>query len=252
MRRVLDQDAQRERRRQMLILDRIAASAERQLIKELSNTSNQLIQVFDLTGNVPHSIGEHQQRIEAILKQFWSLSINALAGRVADAAVAKGRVVNRKNDQDRFELFVFEYLQQFGGLKIVQISETTRTQIVDQIEAGRKEGLGQREIAKNMLANVSGLAKARANVIARTETHSAGNFGALKQAEDSGLEMMREWIASSGARTRDSHRQADGQIVGLNDPFTVGGHKLMYPGDPSGPGSETINCRCAVGYVVAD
>jgi len=38
--------------------------------------------------------------------------------------------------------------------------------------------------------------------------------------------------------------------VGMNEPFLVGGASLMYPGDPNGPASEIINCRCVARPVV--
>lgn len=45
-------------------------------------------------------------------------------------------------------------------------------------------------------------------------------------------------------RTRATHREADGQRVALGAPFRVGGFELAFPGDPSGPPQETIQCRC--------
>lgn len=47
-------------------------------------------------------------------------------------------------------------------------------------------------------------------------------------------------------RTRTTHRAADGQRVALASPFIVGGAELMFPGDPSGPPQETIQCRCSL------
>jgi uncharacterized protein with gpF-like domain len=64
--------------------------------------------------------------------------------------------------------------------------------------------------------------------------------------------MRREWIAASGERTRSSHNAADGQTVGMDEPFIIGGESLDYPGDPSGSADNVINCRCAVGYIVID
>jgi len=64
--------------------------------------------------------------------------------------------------------------------------------------------------------------------------------------------MQRVWVASNGERTRDTHRAADGQMVGMNDTFTVGGSELRYPGDPNGPAAEVINCRCAVVFEIID
>lgn len=235
----------------MLILDRLALVAERLIALEIADTSKKMIESFEATGNVAQDY-EHQKRIESILRGVWSESVAAMASRVSDLAQSKGRTVDRKKDKDRFELFVLDYIQRFGAEKILQISQTTRTQILDQILMGREAGLGQREIAKSITQKIPTISKMRANVIARTETHSSANYGSLKQAEDSGLQMQREWIASIGNRTRESHAQADGQIVGMDEPFKIGGARLMYPGDPSSPPEESINCRCAVGYVVVD
>lgn len=88
----------------------------------------------------------------------------------------------------------------------------------------------------------------RAVVIARTETLGALNgsrfdaFAAFAEASDA--EMERMWLSTIDTRTRPSHVLADGQRAGVNDPFTVGGFSLMFPGDPSGPAQEVIQCRC--------
>jgi uncharacterized protein with gpF-like domain len=87
-------------------------------------------------------------------------------------------------------------------------------------------------------------------MIARTETHGAANYGAGRAARETNLPLNREWIASGDERTRETHAEADGQIVGMDEPFTVGGASLMYPGDPAGPAEEVINCRCSVGFIV--
>ena len=59
-----------------------------------------------------------------------------------------------------------------------------------------------------------------------------------------GIEMEREWVSALDARTRPEHAEADGQVVGVDEPFIVGGEKLMFPGDRSGSGWNIYNCRC--------
>ena len=73
-----------------------------------------------------------------------------------------------------------------------------------------------------------------------------------KQAADRGIELTREWIATKDARTRHSHGAADGQRVGVDEPFTVGGEKLMFPGDASmgASGRNLYNCRCSIKAMV--
>jgi uncharacterized protein with gpF-like domain len=92
----------------------------------------------------------------------------------------------------------------------------------------------------------------RAENIARTESlrvMSEARQEALEQIiEQTGIDpslVQRTWHATKDKRTRDSHRDMDGQTVSLNEPFISGlGNKLMYPGD--GPASDAINCRCQV------
>jgi SPP1 gp7 family putative phage head morphogenesis protein len=85
----------------------------------------------------------------------------------------------------------------------------------------------------------------RLATIARSETIRASNSGSQALFTDWGVK-RHEWLATSDNRTRDSHRAADGQVRDITEPFDVGGSKLMYPGDPSGPADETIQCRCTV------
>lgn len=106
--------------------------------------------------------------------------------------------------------------------------------------------------------------KHRRETIARTESLRSvheGTFRMFKQAVEQGNlaanELSREWNTAGDERVRTfestggktSHASMHGQVVrGLEEPFTSGGgNKLLYPGDPSAPGYDTIVCRCAVG-----
>ena len=94
----------------------------------------------------------------------------------------------------------------------------------------------------------------RAEVIARKESMRAvheGNADAWAQAERRGEvqadQMVQQWHAASGPRTRDSHRAMNGQRVKLGEAFTTGaGISIRYPGDPDAPIEETAQCRCSV------
>lgn len=96
----------------------------------------------------------------------------------------------------------------------------------------------------------------RALNIARTETLravQAGNFEAYQQAVDSGKvaaqSVRKVWNSAHDNRVRHTHRELDGESVGLNDSFvSVSGARLRYPLDPTAPLEETINCRCNLTY----
>ena len=105
------------------------------------------------------------------------------------------------------------------------------------------------KIAKKLMQDVQISQKADAIRTARTAITSAQNGGrqaTFEKAAAMGIKVRKRWTATKDMRTRPSHGAADGQIVDVDEPFTVGGAKMMYPGDPSGPGRELYNCRCSM------
>lgn len=92
---------------------------------------------------------------------------------------------------------------------------------------------------------------ARAERIARTEVISASRSGQYHGDIQSGIVIGKKWMAAQQERTRPGHRGADGQVVGIDEPFLVANSKgqlepLLFPGDSSlGAGPDnTIQCRC--------
>lgn len=77
---------------------------------------------------------------------------------------------------------------------------------------------------------------------------NAGRMDAFRAAAEAepDIEFEKVWLAAEDTRTRETHREADGQRVPLESPFSVGGFDLRFPGDPTGPAQEVINCRCTL------
>lgn len=90
----------------------------------------------------------------------------------------------------------------------------------------------------------------RVMTVVRTEALAAQNAGqyasflSIAALDDTPWE--KAWLSTVDARVRETHRRADQQRVPLTARFTVGGARLLYPGDPSGPPEEVINCRCSL------
>ncbi len=85
----------------------------------------------------------------------------------------------------------------------------------------------------------------RTENIVRSETMRASNAGADRLYREWGVG-EREWLATQDDRTRPEHLAANGQIRPMDQPFDVGGEKLMFPGDPQGSPKNTCQCRCTV------
>jgi len=195
-----------------------------------------------------------RDRMEAVYQQMALAAVTAFGGRILEQGKSAGIVLERKEDfAQTMSRVALGYIQQESiRRRITDVTETTRRQIVGAVDRGYQDGIGTAEVARNIRGLVNDLASFRADAIARTETHGAANFGSDSAAKLTGLPLKREWLAAKDERTRESHAEADGQIRGPEEPFQVGGALLMYPGDPSGPGNEVINCRCVLGYVVED
>jgi len=54
------------------------------------------------------------------------------------------------------------------------------------------------------------------------------------------------WFTQEDERVRELHEPMHGVTVAAGKPFIVGGHPLMYPGQPIGPPEVWINCRCGL------
>ena len=111
------------------------------------------------------------------------------------------------------------------------------------------QNLGIAEKTRILRSQFNRYSAFQAERLVRTEATSAANFATLKSANTifPAADMMKEWVASFDDRTRSTHAEAGASDpVPQNEPFMVGGALMMYPGDPSGPASEVINCRCSI------
>lgn len=108
------------------------------------------------------------------------------------------------------------------------------------------------QVARMVARYADRLLELRGETIARTETMAALNQAAveaLTQAiEDGKLRsdvVSKVWHTAADFRVRHTHRGMSGQSVGLQAQFrSPSGVFLAYPGDPSAPAAEVVNCRC--------
>lgn len=126
------------------------------------------------------------------------------------------------------------------------VSEDDLAGILNQAQA---DGWGTEQIAKAIQEQYAQYDDLRAETIARTETIRASNAGAQEQYAAWGAK-KKEWISTMDSRVRDNHKAANGEVVGIDEPFTATGESLMYPGDPSGSADNIINCRCTEAPVI--
>ena len=113
---------------------------------------------------------------------------------------------------------------------------------------GILQGESMDKISKRIM-NVQEMNKTQAIRSARTIVTGAENKGrqdSYKRAEEDGIVMKREWIATNDSRTRHWHAELDGAEVDIDEPWVNEYGEIMFPGDPSADPANTYNCRCSM------
>lgn len=151
---------------------------------------------------------------------------------VDSKAAAKAVVTDSKLKHELYEEL---------GVDVERLKKT----ISKELTRGIATGLPYDDIARN-IRMLSGAPMRRAKTIVRTEAHriqQASQEDARQHAKSKGANVVKQWDATLDGATRRTHRELDGQIRELNEPFEMHGKKAMYPGDFNDP-AEDCNCRC--------
>lgn len=180
-----------------------------------------------------------------ILLAGWDTAAQTFGNRLLDQIGKRHGSMERKElISGVFRASFLAFATDWIATKVTQINRTTEDQIRDLVIRGEQEGAGVEAIARAIRQNTPQMSRLRSHVIARTETHMAAGWANQTAAEESGIELVKEWCSSADDRTRETHMEADGQRVPLAMSFNVGGYALEFPGDPNGPADQVILCRC--------
>lgn len=126
-----------------------------------------------------------------------------------------------------------------------------------KIQSAVLQGILQGESPYQVAERLRGVAQMDYNASVRyartmgTSAQNAGRYESFRRAEDKGIELEIEWVATLDGRTRHAHRLMHGQRTTVDEPFeTPDGYTIYYPADCTGrsdaPQSEIWNCRCSL------
>lgn len=200
------------------------ADQEGRILADLNNTKLAVSSVFDEEAEIKIVANKALPLLRKILEE---------SGRDA---------IELLDNPEKFQTTtqIKRWLTKRANLFSKEITATTYEKLKTQFSESLANGESRDLLIRRIESVYEGFDENRAKTIARTEVHGAtqkGNFEGSKQA---GSE-IKIWVAVMDDVTRDSHASLDGEEVPIDKKFSNG---LMYAGDPSGDGSETINCRC--------
>ena len=135
-----------------------------------------------------------------------------------------------------------KWIDKFGAEQVTNINNTTKGKLKKTLSEGIAEGESIPKL-RDRVSNIMTEAKtSRTVAIARTETHNTVGYGTHETYKTANVK-KEEWLTTIDGRERPSHNAINGEIVGIDQPFS---NNLLYPGDPSGSASELVNCRCGL------
>lgn len=181
---------------------------------------------------------------EKCSREFGSQTARELGARIVRNAKQAAFVAETKAKPgdwtyDPWDDSIKEAASTYIGTKITNICNVTRAQLQAVLAEGLEKTSSPDKIAAELRKAYAGMSARRSYTIARTEVMSASNFASHRAATHLGMATTKMWISSRDYRVRDSHRNLDGQKVGINEKFS---NELHYPCEPGGAAREVINC----------
>lgn len=153
-------------------------------------------------------------------------------------------------DRRQIDVLVEEGQSPFSKLAYENLGQNPAIRRKLQNELGMAAILGesQKKVIER-IRKVTGQTVAQARRVAQTErtrVQSQARWQAGQEAKEMGIRVVNEW-STRMVNSRESHIALDGTVKPQGEPFrTVWGNELMYPGDPSAPAREVINCHCVL------
>jgi HK97 family phage portal protein len=190
--------------------------------------------------------GQQDALMQVIYDAWLDVSVD-IGGQVDSALSGKKGII-----ADFIKLFgnsQLKYLLTLCGNKIKQITATTQAAIRLELTDGVAKGESIIQMAKRIdTLYLDQIIPNRSMTIAATEVVGSSSYASNEAAAQSGLTLLKVWLATEDNHTRPAHADANGQKVAMDQPFIVGGEELKYPGDPDGSAANIISCRCCPYY----
>ncbi len=243
---------------------RLSLTLERPFVKQLRAEFARVAKAAAKEARTQHAVSdhmvEHRRRLASIFARHYRIVARAFITRVADAVSKSARIVGERKDDPRVPALSIEAAAVMADLwpklghiinrRAAQVAETTDDIIRRKVTVGLRDGATWADIARDV--EDSGLNSLRAQTIAATEVHGATQAATNEAAGSLGLALNKQWVSVEDEHTRLDHVEANAQEVGFDGTFTIGGAPMAYPGDPSGPPEQVINCRCATVFNVQE
>lgn len=208
--------------------------------------------VNETAEQMAHAYDSAVKIINGELPEMYAISYNAVGE--AAKSIVKGYSFELMDREVARNLLIGnkEYMNYFKQANIPKSERWNKKLIHSQMSQGIMQGESIDKLANRIYHIVN--SNSRSAVLhARTMTTGIENRGrqdGFDKAEQDGIVVDKEWIATGDDRTRDWHAELNGQVISNNEKFENEYGEIAFPGDADAEPENIYNCRCALGGVV--
>jgi len=172
-------------------------------------------------------------------------SLKTLTNQVIKYTFTKGwekqeRQINRNFIPDQEAI---NFIQDYTFENIQNLEEEMANDLRAELERGIMNGEGIQKLT-NRVKDVMKISKNRAEMIARTETNRAENYGTLQVMKNVADDYDKEWVASMDNRTSQICKDLNGKVIGINEKFKDPKTEDEFLCPPA-----HVNCRSSLIYM---
>lgn len=202
-------------------------------------------QIRDAGGKVEPEIKKALVEIYAINDNYTATKLTAFGGVDATSKYLLTGVTRRqaaiifRDTQPLFSKIAFRNLIEAPA--VIRRLQNEMVQATLLGESQEKIIRRIRAVMDNSAANARRIAQTE-----RTRLQSQARADQLHEAAQIGIRITKTW-STRMVNSRDSHVALNNKTIAENEKFrTIWGNELAYPGDPSAPAKEVINCHCVL------
>jgi len=226
---------------------RMLADARKEVAAAVASTQWQVYYLGQLKAAVERALQEFGSKYGVELREaqrsFWEQGIDRV-----DLPIREVGIIQAIPEIDTTALSI---LQGYSSDLVKGLTEDAIKKINNEITLGI---IGQKQpyevmkaVGKNLKdKSIFKSIAHRAETITRNEAGRILEAASQARKEKAALVipgLKKQWYyGHSPKMPRLDHMAAHGQVRDIDKPFNVGGEELMYPRDPAGSASNTINC----------
>lgn len=254
-------EREQEKVNHTILLNELADVAENRIKSILSDSYTHAANIYEETGDINTasvSTIKYQIQISNELQSIYKTSGAVFSSRIFERMdyLLSGKKslygLSTKDAESTYDLLFNEWVAAQAFTQAQLITDTTRDDLVELIQAAKREDLTNSLVAQLIKDKLAGqISASRAATIAITEVGMAASFASSESMKilDAELDLStnKTWLTVDDTRTRPDHVAVDEVTIPLESKFTVGGVVMDRPRDPAG-GGQAIRCRCTLSY----